>query len=320
MGRFALSVVVVLLILAFMEQLHADTFTTLDMPGKAWTVPCKISGSGVVGRYNDSLQEYGGGFYFNGTTWTTLNVPGASDTQAFGIDGNSIVGWYINSTGLFHGFLYNGTSWTTLDMPGATGGTYPMDVVGSDIVGEYTLGPGNDLSSDRHGFLYNGTSWTALDMPGAAWTDAVGTDGSSIVGVFQDGTGTDHGFLYNGTLWTTLDMPGATWTGASGINGNNIVGTYSDALGNRHGFLYDGNTWTTIDKPGAANTELNGIQGNRIVGCSYSSPNSSIDGFIYTTPEPSTFALLGVGAIGLAGYGLRRRRQNRAASSVKVRT
>ena len=48
--------------------------------------------------------------------------------------------------------------------------------------------------------------------------------------------------------------------------------------------------------------------GNNIVGW-YQDASSDDDGFIATLPEPSTLALLSVGAIGLTAYAWRKRRK-----------
>ena len=277
-------------ILVGVSQTPAGTWTTLDMPGKSDTVPFSISGNSVVGRYADvnAQTEAWKGFYYNGTTWAALNVPGANNTQAFGIDGNNIVGWY-DTSGPYQGFLYNGTSWTTLNVPGASGGTYPMGVNGNDIVGFYSAGSGQ--YDHDHGFLYNGTSWTTLDAPGATQIEAIGIDGSNIVGEYTDAAGYDHGYVYNGTTWTTLDMPGATSTDAKGICGNNIVGDYQDASGYTHGFIYNGTTWTTLDMPGVTYTEANSIEGNKIVGNYFD--GSHEHGFAYTFGTQNDTTLYG---------------------------
>jgi hypothetical protein len=106
-----------------------------------------------------------------------------------------------------------------------------------------------------------------------------------------------------------------------GISGNNIVGFYLDSSDNAHGFLYNDSTqtYTTLDDPlagsGYFGTYACGISGNNIVGY-YQDSSGQEHGFETTipTPEPSTFALLSVGAICLGGYSLRLRRKNRMAT------
>jgi len=122
----------------------SGTWTTLHVPGSPNTYAYGISGSSVVGWYQDSSHKERG-FIYNITTqsYTYLDYPGANGTCLFGISGNSIVG--VSSGG---GFLYNGTSWTTLDYLGART-TWAYDISGSNIVGYY-----NDTSGVPHGFVY----------------------------------------------------------------------------------------------------------------------------------------------------------------------
>ena len=49
-------------------------------------------------------------------------------------------------------------------------------------------------------------------------------------------------------------------------------------------------------------------------GLQWNTSNLDTTGTINVTPEPSGLVLLGAGAIGLAGYGIRRRRKNRLLS------
>ena len=174
---------------------------------------------------------------------------------------------------------------------------------------------------NQHGFLYNGSTYTTLDDPLAianGGTNAYGVSGNNIVGTYNVSSGMEHGFFYNGSTYTTLDDPlGIDGTKALGIDGGNIVGMYWDSSNNVHGFLYNDSTWTTLDDPlagTAANqgTVICGISGSNVVGW-YVDSSDNYHGFvadISSVPEPSTLALLGVGAVALIGYTWRR---NRAA-------
>ena len=84
-----------------------------------------------------------------------------------------------------------------------------------------------------------------------------------------------------------------------------MVGFYRDSSGKYHGFLYNGTSYTTLDDSLALyDTWACGISGNNIVGIYDDS--SGYHGFEVTIPEPSTFALLTVGAAALIGYRWRR--------------
>jgi hypothetical protein len=113
----------------------------------------------------------------------------------------------------------------------------------------------------------------------------------------------------SGITYTTLSYLGAFETFAGGISGNDIVGWY-ESRSAYNGFLYNGSTWTTLDDPLAVTSPPIGtcatdIDGNNIVGYFYG-PNG-FQGFVATVPEPSTFALLSVGAAAFIAYRWRRR-------------
>jgi len=195
---------------------NGTSWTTLDKPGATDTYVTRIDGSNIVGWYYDATGQHG--FLYNGSIWTPLDVgfprdidgsnivqggsavynwttwtwtfltnpvPGATHTFAYGIDGSNIVGSYMVYPNQYS-FLYNGETWTTL--PGYSVIAYGID--GSNIVG-YS-GWGYDIS----GYLYDGTSVTILNMPGAVRTWLLGIDGDTIVGRYEDASGTFHGLIY----------------------------------------------------------------------------------------------------------------------------
>ena len=123
---------------------NGTSYTTLNIPGASSTYAARISGSNIVGAYNDASGTHG--FVYNGTSYTTLDVPGALGTAAYSISGSNIVGYYWDASS-YHGFVYNGTSYVTLNVPGASS-TQAFGISGSNIMGYYT-----DTSSHDHGFL-----------------------------------------------------------------------------------------------------------------------------------------------------------------------
>ena len=282
------------------------------------TVANGISGGNIVGIYN-AANPGGGfneeGFVYNGSSYTTIGgTTGFGSFFPFGISGNNIVGQYFGTVtdqitgtlqGQWNGFLYNGSTYTTVTDPLGSNGTFAYGVSGSNVVGYYTDSAGYD-----HGFLYNGSTYTTIDEPlSVGGTYVYGISGNEFVGYYYGSSG-QHGFLFNGSTYTNIDDPLASYGNvATGVSGNNIVGTYDgppNTDDRMHGFLYNGSTYTTIDDPLAAfGTYINGISGNEIVGY-YVDAFDVSHGFVATIPEPSSTALLSIGAIGLAVMARRR--------------
>ena len=122
-------------------------------------------------------------------------------------------------------------------------------------------------------------TWTPIDKAGAYYTEVLGIDGGTLVGVYSDTMG-NHGFSYNSGTWVTHDDP-AGQTCLSGINGSNYVGYYSGY----HGCSYISSSWNTLDAPGAATggskgTFMHGIDGGNLVGY-YTDSSDNAHGFLY---------------------------------------
>ena len=183
-------------------------FVTLDDPDPLQmdgTYALGVSGSTVVGYWNDRFSQPHG-FTYSGGNYSTLDDPlGAKGTAASGVSGNSIVGYYIDSSTAYHGFSYDGASYTTLNDPFGVAGTAALGVNGNTIVGNYYDGAHNS-----HGFIYDTihSNYTTLDDPLASGlgTFATGVSSGTIVGYYYNASGT-HGFSYNGANFTTLDDP-----------------------------------------------------------------------------------------------------------------
>jgi len=230
-----------------------STFTDIFVPGSVGTVANDIDGSNIVG-YADfaSGSPFRKGFLYNGSTFEEIVFPGISwdgpfirgTMRAEGIDGSNITGFYQDNSFAVRGFLYNGSTYTNIIAP-------LQKISGPNIVGTDYFS-----TSPPRMFIYDGATFTYFNYPGASNNQAIGIDGSNIVGFAIDGV--LKGFLYDGTTFTDIIYPGATQTFAYGIYGLNIVGTALVGGANR-GFLYDGSTFTDIIYPGASATGANGI-------------------------------------------------------------
>jgi probable HAF family extracellular repeat protein len=80
-------------------------FTTLDVPGAAYTVPTSINNRGqVAGEYFDGSRTHG--FVYSNGTFTTLDVPGATGTEAVSINASGqVAGSYRDGAGGVHSFI-----------------------------------------------------------------------------------------------------------------------------------------------------------------------------------------------------------------------
>ena len=106
-------------------------FTTLNNPnGVNGTFINGISGSTIVGYYND-FSDTPNGFTYNGSDFTTLNDPyGVNGTFINGISGSTIVGYYNDFSDTPNGFTYNGSDFTTLNDPYGVNGTFINGISG----------------------------------------------------------------------------------------------------------------------------------------------------------------------------------------------
>jgi hypothetical protein len=282
------------------------TWTPLDYPGALWTYADGVSGDTIVGTYAGDGGIHG--FSYNGTDWRALDYPGAYLTYACGVWDDHIVGWYTPPGGGFseYGFLYDGATWTSLRYPSAIQ-TRALGVFEDRIVGYYI-----DSSYRQHGFLFDGRQpsgqqWTKLDYPAGYGTEtlAFGIWGNTVVGAY-DKTGLyARGFIYDGNgihdpnSWTSVSAPvPGRGTVLVGISGGTLLGNLHLSGGDATHFLIDGSTWTFFNSP-LGGSWVNAISGDRIVG-TYADAAGQHHGFLLTTPEPASLALLAFGGLLIA--------------------
>ena len=169
-----------------------QSFTTIDVPGAAFTVASGINNRGrIVGSYD------GHGFLLDKGTFTTIDVAGALETHALGInDRGEIVGFfnkmYLGRLGELRfqgGFLLDKGTFTTIEVGAPLTEATGMNNRGQ-IVGFF---PTNGIHGPFLGFLLDGDrdTFIVIDI-GAAGTHALGiNDRGEIVG-FYNGV---HGFV-----------------------------------------------------------------------------------------------------------------------------
>jgi len=271
-------------------------FNTLDYPGAVFTRLTGIQNGTIVGTYAVSNFVINEGFTYDSSGFLPIRDPheGLFGTWVSAISGNQIVGSYYDSASLEHGFVYDGSTYQDIDDPLRNSAVANSDEL-HGISGNIMVGYFIDNSNAVHGYIYDGAQFQTLNYPAGSITVPRGIEGNKIVGSYFM-SGGDHGWLYNGSTFTPIEDPlaGVHGTDANGISGNYIVGSYTDPNNTIHGFYFDGTNYYTVDFPGSLFTEVVGIQGNTIVG-DYSLAEgdgiNSLQGFIATIPEPSTWVL-----------------------------
>ena len=277
----------------------AGSFITIDVPGSSAvyasgpgvdTIATAINNVGqVAGQYDTENEGYTRvrSFLYAGGTLTAIDVPGSSYTAAFGLnDKGQVVGFYDDiTTYKLRGFVYADGAFTTFDAPG-DGFTLPYAInnVG-EVAGSYNENGGS------HGFLRDAAgAFTTVDVPGSGYMayDDGGNkvtvpatevrslnDKSQIIGEYTDATGT-YSFLGTAGVFANLPLPSPThysnpWAETYGINNaGQIVGEYWETSQSSYGIL--------------------------------GTPEVAV-----AVPESGSFALLGVGLLGVAAVRAGRR-------------
>ncbi len=184
----------------------------------------------------------------------------------------------------------------------------------------------NSGYASAYAFLYSGGTIQNLGTFGGQYSQADGINNAGqLVGGAYTSSGAEHAFLHTGSGSLnsvtddlgTLSAPYNYRSEALGINNSGQVVGWSSSGANtgEQAFLYSGGTMNNLNNfiPSASGWTLEqatGINDNGQI-CGYGiNPSGQTDSFLLTptapTPEPSTVALLGVGAVALIGYRWRR--------------
>lgn len=294
-----LMIILVISLLHFANA-SAGTMITFTRPGFT-TVNAMGYSNGLIVGFSESNQ----GFIYDsanpdpGTAWTnfgTITIDGTTyNNRPRGLDGQYIVGQAANNQiGYYTTGSSNGAPATSL------GNNLPQGISGSTIVG----------STGTSMFIYdiNTSTQEVLKHPSNIATKAWDIDNGLVVGEYGA-----NGFIYDISLdtWATINFPGADRTNVQGISGNYLSGFYITAEGT-FGYFYNflTNIWTTIENPDPGSKFLQArsievVEDIITVVGSYRPLVGNDIGFIYTIPEPSSFALLAFTALGFIS---RRRR------------
>jgi hypothetical protein len=312
---------------------HAYTFITIDNPGDPnFNQLLGINNKSVIaGYFGDGSDVPNNGYTVAPpyTSFSAENLPGAAQTQVVGINNTgTTVGFWVDGNGNNFGFYYQGTTFISVVNPLGPSFNQLLGVNDSNVAAGFY----NDSGGASHGYittLGSGT-FTAIAPPSsfdAASVTASDINNAGIVsGFFTDAAGNVHGFLDNGGTFTQLDDPNGNGTNTSAFGLNNVgdvVGSFVDASGETQGFVYDWltNAWTTVSDPfasanpafGVGGTTINGVNDlGQLVG--FYSDGTNVNGFLATpVPEPSTWAMLALGFVGLGFAGYRKAQRKGAA-------
>ena len=266
----------------------------------------------VVGYTYAANGSYRAFLYSNGTMADLGTLPGGSWSWATGINDNGqVVGWATPSSGTLteHAFLYSNGKMADLGtLGGLQSQAYGINNNGQ-VVGAVT-----PSSGDAYAFLYSSSNGTVIypgTLPGYSGSAALAINAGGQVAGFAwppptDPNSPEVAFLYsNGKMTALCDGD------ARGINDSGQVVGYG---GNGHAFLYSNGTCADLNSlVSASSWTLEGAlainDSGQIVGDAYNHTTGQEQAVLLTpVPEPSTFALLGVGAISLVAYAWRRRR------------
>jgi hypothetical protein len=295
---------------------------TISFPGDNFTQLLGINDAGVIVGFHGATVNQG----FTLTppaAFTDLNVPNSAQTQVVGISGNvlgktSNVGFYVDAAGATHGFVNVDNfvvHFFTVDQPGtAFNQVLGISANAAHIAGYSSTDPTGATLQQAYigtgGLLAN--TFTSINglLPANQNSQATGINNAgNAVGFYLPTADTSIGFLDMGGTISTIDPFGSTFTQALGINeAGEIVGFYVDGNGVQHGYTDMNGVFASFDPAGSANTTINGVNSaGQLVG--FATIDDNVVGFLATpTPEPASWALLGIAGLVLMLVRIPRRR------------
>jgi hypothetical protein len=269
---------------------QGHTFTAIDFPGAASTIPWGINSSGDIAGLYTSADKSTHGFLKSRGQYVSVDFPGAALTEAFGISPNGdVVGDYaatLTGSGPHHGFvLSRDGTFTTIDYPGSTTTTARGMNSRGDIVGSFALSDNvsHNFAMTANQFSAIGQFTTLDEVPGSttASTGILGVSGGEIVGAYSSADKVVHGFVLSDGQFTTIDAPpGASYTNVTGMNSRGeIVGRYI-VNGVTHAYLLSGGQFSAFDYPGATFTGSTAINPNGDILGRYTGADNVFHGFL----------------------------------------
>jgi hypothetical protein len=78
---------------------RAQTFTSFDYPGAAYTLAAGVNDSGqILGSHSGGGCQYYCGYLYSGGSFTTIYVPGSVQTYAYGINNSKAENLSVHSS------------------------------------------------------------------------------------------------------------------------------------------------------------------------------------------------------------------------------
>ena len=232
MKRVSLVVLGVFLMTASHHAAETYSFSSLNFPGSALTIPVAINARGdVVGYYEAVLNGPESGFLYQDGRYESIVFPGAiGTTEAIGIsNSDEIVGdFYCGSVFCRHAFVLDHGQYAVVEPPAAIYSLASSINNRGQIVG-YAIYPNSEGF-----FIYDRGVFTTLPTVGGSGSYTGLNSAGALVG-FASGVG----FLISHGETKVIAFPGAAATQARAINDSaTVAGTYATDTNTRSSFVY----------------------------------------------------------------------------------
>jgi probable HAF family extracellular repeat protein len=288
-----------------------------NLGSAAYTEAYGISDNGLVGGSSDTGHGQQP-FLYDGTTMWSLGTLGGAGGGVSDVGRNGYaVGWSNPATdlGANHAFVYNGSIMKDL---GTLGGRNSLasGVNASGLIVGYSAMP----DGTQHAFLYQGSTMKDLGTIGGQNSSIHDINDAGLMAGWSEVTGgSQHAATYYGNQWHDLGTLGGLESAASRMNASGqVVGWADTVAGAEHAFIYSNGTMADLNNlivtPGWTLQIAQAINDNGLIVGTGINPIGQTHGFLLApiaTPEPSTFILLSIGGVGLAGYAWWRRNGRR---------
>ena len=244
---------------------------------------------------------------------------------------------------LYTGTAAGSGTWMNLQVPNEVAGTTVTNTVPHSVMGDLVVGNFNTAGSNANipgsGFIYNmvSSNYSMVNLPGGrittlygVWQNGIGSSSYTMIGGTAEPLGLTKALIVNydsvSTIFSSLTEYVITngadvshFEGITGVDGGFNVGGMSGEVtnglstGEWFGFIATNGAgfatnvgWTSLFYPGSTSTSVDTVYGNYVMGIFIDSGAGGEQPYVATIPEPSSLALLLLGAGGLSLW-LRRR-------------